>query len=68
MAAFGLDNQSGSFNAPTEVVWCPRRFVVPTPDSCLWGGIFSKNAGSFILQNASVNVAYQSCSFAMLPA
>jgi len=55
------------FSAPTEVVGCPSGLAVPLT-SCFWGGIFSKNAGSFILQNVSVNVACQSYSFAVLPA
>jgi hypothetical protein len=67
MDAFGLDTQSGSFRAPTEIVECPSMLVVPLI-LCLWGGMFSKSAGSFILPNVSVNVACRSYAFAMLPA
>jgi hypothetical protein len=63
----GLIRNLASFSAPTEIFGCPSMLVVPLT-SCLWGGMFSKSAASFILPNVSVNVTCQFYSLTMLPA
>ena len=63
----GLIRSLALFCAPTEIFGCPNMLEVPLT-SCLWGGMFSKSAASFILPNVTVNLTCLSYSFAMLPA